>query len=281
LLADTSPWEWPDNAADLLKQTLRSGPPSDRRIAAELSGELVVMDDEMAELLLGIVSNSTESDEMRATAAIALGPVLEQTEMDGFDDPFLEDIGENPPITEETFEKIKATLHGLYKATLHGLYKDESARKLVRRHVLEASVRADADWHAEAIRTAYGGADKDWKLTAVFAMRYVPGFEEEILQSLNSDNEEIHYQAIKAAAAHEVSEAWPHIEGLLASRTTPRRLLLAAISAAAYVSPEEAGPALVDLSISKDEEIAQAAMQAMDEAEGMESAIGEEDQEYL
>jgi hypothetical protein len=131
----------------------------DRDIAAVLSGELVVMDDEMAELLLGIVSESAESDEMRARAAIALGPVLEQTEMDGFDDPFLEDIGENPPISEETFKKIKATLHGLYE--------DESAPKRVRQHVLEASVRAEADWHAEAIRTAFAGADKDWKLTAV------------------------------------------------------------------------------------------------------------------
>lgn len=273
LLADAAPWEWPVNAGDLLKQTLRNGVPSDREIAAVLSGELVVMDDEIAELLLGIVSNSAESDEMRARAAIALGPVLEQSDIEGFDDPFLEEIGEKPPITEESFKKIKSTLHDLYK--------DESVPKRVRRDMLEASVRADADWHTEAICTAYAGADNDWKLTAVFAMRYVPGFEEEILQSLNSSNEEIHYQAIEAAGAREVHEAWQHIQKLLASQTTPRRLLLAAIRAAPYISPDEAGPALVDLSSSTDEEIAETAMEAMNEAEGMDSGMDEEDQDYL
>jgi hypothetical protein len=273
LLADTSPWDWPDDAADLLKQTLRNNSASDRNIAAVLSGELVVMDDEMAELLLGIVSNSTESDDMRARAAIALGPVLEQTETDGFDDPLPEDLGEAPPITEQSFKKIKAMLRDLYK--------DQSVPKRVRQHVLEASVRAAADWHAEAIRTAYADADKGWKLTAVFAMRYVRGFEEEILQSLNSSNDEIHYQAIKAAGAHELNEAWPHIQGLLASQTTPRRLLLAAIWAAPYISPEEAGPALVDLSESKDQQIAEAAMEALGEAEVMHSGIDDEDQDYL
>jgi hypothetical protein len=271
MLADMFPWDWPEDAAELLKQTLRNKAASDRDIAAMLSGELVVMDDEMAELLLGIVSNSTESDDMRARAAIALGPVLEQTETDGFDDPL--ELGENPPITEQNFKKIKATLHDLYK--------DESAPKRVRQHVLEASVRASADWHAEAIHTAYAGADPAWKLTAVFAMRYVPGFEEEILQSLNSSNEEIHYQAIKAAGEHELEEAWPHIQALLASQTTPRRLLLAAIGAAPYINPEEAGPALVDLSESKDQEIAETATQAMDEAEGVYSDLDDEDQDFL
>ena len=256
LIADTPPWEWPSNASDTFKKFLRDHGASqdDRELAAELAGDMVVVDNEICGLLIGILIDQTEPEVLRSRAAISLGPVLEQTDISGFDDPY-----DDPPITPEVFEHIKQTLEAVYR--------DEAAPKLVRRRALEASVRAAQDWHSDAIRAQYASADEEWKLTAVFGMRYVSDFEKEILESLNSQNEDIHYEALRASGDCEVAEAWPHVDALLESSKTPKRLLLAAIEAAPYVNAEEAGIALVDLSESDDEEIAEAATDAMMEAE--------------
>jgi hypothetical protein len=54
---------------------------------------------------------------------------------------------------------------------------DASVPTDVRRRILEASVRAPQDWHRDAIRAAYASDDDVWRLTAVFCMRSVRGFE--------------------------------------------------------------------------------------------------------
>jgi hypothetical protein len=268
-IADMPPWDWPSTAADTFKRFLRDhGASQDDRVqAAELAGDMTVVDNEMADVLLGILTDKSEAGELRARAAISLGPVLQQTDEDGFDDPFMDD----PPITEETFDRINDTLHAVYG--------DESAPKEVRRRAFEASVRAAQDWHADAIRAAYVNPDEDWRLTAVFGMQYVQGFEKEILESLKSSNEDIHYEAISAAGGQEVAEAWPHIKALLESSKTPKRLLLAAIGAAPWVNAEAAGAALVDLTSSEDEEIAEAADEAIMEAESAGGLYDDEEDE--
>jgi len=67
--------------------------------------------------------------------------------------------------------------------TLHRLYLDNSNPKEARRRILEASVRAPENWHHNAINSAYSSGDKDWMLTAVFSMRWVRGFECQILEA--------------------------------------------------------------------------------------------------
>jgi uncharacterized protein (UPF0147 family) len=219
-------------------------------LAAELGGDLVVINDALANLLTGIVSNPAEPEQLRAKAAIALGPVLEQTDIDQFDDTF-----EEPPISEETFDRIQSTLENVYK--------DDSAPKLVRRRALEASVRAENDWHADAIRAAYARPDEEWKLTAVFAMQYVQGFDKEIVEALDNRNADIHFQAVRAAGTKEVAAAWPHVKKLMNSETTAKRLRLAAIHAAGAINMKEAEPKLHELADSEDEEIAEAADEAL------------------
>jgi HEAT repeats len=227
---------------------------SDRQLAIELAGDMTVVDNEICGLLIAILIDQTEPELLRSRAAISLGPVLEQTDTSGFDDPF-----DDPPITPEMFEHIKQTLEAVYR--------DEATPKLVRRRALEASVRAMQDWHADALRAQYASSDREWKLTAVFGMRYVPGLEKEVLEALNNPDEEIHNEAVQAAGEREIAEAWPHIAALLKSSKTPKPLLLAAIEASAWINPVDAGPALVDLVDSDDEEIAEAANDAMMEAE--------------
>jgi hypothetical protein len=263
-LLNTPPWDWPEDAGDLLREILidKEASASDRLIAAELVGDSMVMNDELADALLAIAGSGDEPDELRAKAAISLGPALEQADLDGFEDP------DDVPITEQTFHNIQDSLHKLYL--------DESNSKEVRRGILEAAVRAPQDWQTSAINAAYSGGDKDWMLTAVFAMRWIPGFDDQILEALESPDPEIHIQAVYAAGARELAAAWRHVVALVEDPATPKPLLIAAIEAVGYIRPQEAGEILADLADSRDEEIAEAASDAISMAQAM---SGEEDEE--
>ncbi len=251
-LKDTPPWEWPANAGETLRKVLRDSrsATSDRIIAADLAGSTTVMDDRMADLLLSIVQNADQPEQLRAKAAISLGPALEEADTGEFDDG----IGE-PPVTRMEFQRIQESLRRTYI--------DDRMPKEVRRRVLEASVRAPQDWRQDALRAAYSSDDEDWKLTAVFCMRWIRGFDEQILEMLESPNPDIHYEAVRAAGNWAVGAAWPHVAALIASEATERSLLLAAIEATAGIRPREARALLADLADSEDEEIAEAASEAM------------------
>ena len=272
-LLDIPPWEWPGHAGRVILKCLvdRQADPEDRLIAAELAGDLVVMNDELAESLLQIVLNKDEPEDLRGGAAIGLGPVLEQADTecvdgDEFDDP------ESVPITPLTFRNIQESLHKVYG--------DESNPKEVRRRVLEGAVRSPQDWQRDAIRAAYSSGDKDWVLTAVFAMRYVRGFDDLILEALKSADPEVHYQAVCAAGNWGLDGAWPHVIQLVKNPATPKPLLLAAIEAVGNIRPKEAGKVLMDLTDSDDEEIAEAADDAVAMAEAMSAEeVDEEDDE--
>jgi hypothetical protein len=264
ILQDTPPWEWPRDAGQRFQAILRNrrASDSDRLVAAELAGDLTVINDELADSLTAIVSGQNEPEQLRAKAAIALGPVLEQAETDGFEDP------DDVPITQRKFRGIQASLRNLYF--------DNSIPKAVRRRILEASVRAPESWHPNAIGAAYSSGDRDWMLTAVFSMRWVAGFDDQILEALNSADPEIHYEAVEAAGNWGLDAAWPHLVTLLQDARSPKPLLIAAISAIASIRPAEAPKILVDLVDSDDEEIAEAAEEAIGMAE---IDLHEEDEE--
>lgn len=257
ILRDTPPWEWPKDAGKTFRKLLadRRANPSDRLIAADLAGDITVMNDGMADVLLTVVQSSGEPENLRAHAAISFGPALEMAwtefdeEAEEFDDP---DI---VPITEEMFRKIQDSLHQVYS--------DTSAPKLVRRRTLEASVRSLEPWHQDAVEVAYASGDREWKLTAAFAMRYVRGFEKETLEALKSADPEIHLEAVVAAGNKELDAAWPHIMELVRDEGTEKDLRIAAIEAAGSIRPQEAKGILIELADSEDEDIAEAADEAL------------------
>jgi hypothetical protein len=84
---------------------------------------------------------------------------------------------------------------------------DTETPKEVKRAVLEASVRAQDTWHKNAVAAAYRSKDEDWKLTAVFCMRFIRGFDKQILESLKSQNPNLHYHAVCAAGNWEIVDA--------------------------------------------------------------------------
>ena len=256
-LRDTPPWDWPEDAGNTLHEILADdqSEASEHILAAELAGDYTVINDELADDLLSILQDGNESAALRGRAAISLGPALDHADTDGFHDP------DDVPISEDMFHNIQDSLRRLYL--------DADVPKTVGRRILEASVRAPQDWHRDAIRTAYSRDDEDLRLTAVFAMRWVRGFDNQILEALESKNPDIHYQAVCAAGNWEVDAAWSHVARILRAQVPAKSLLLAAIDSAASIRPHEAGLVLLDLTDSDDEDIAEAAHEAMAMAEAI------------
>lgn len=257
ILKDAPPWEWPEGTGKMLLDVLRDDrtSESDLLLATELAGDFTVIDDELVDALLSILRSGDKPEAIRAQAAIALGPVLDYADAEGFGG------AGDVPISERTFEGIRELLRRLFM--------DASVPKDVRRRTLEASVRAAQDWHRDAIRAAYTSDDRTWKLTAVFCMSFVRGFEEQILEALNDDDPEIHYEAVRAAGTWEIDAAWPHVAALVFSPDTDKPLLLAAIESLAAIRPGEAALLLDDLADSDDEDIAAAVEEAMSIATGL------------
>jgi len=266
---DTPPWDWPSDAGRTFWRILadQRASESDRLVAAELAGDFTVINNDLADMLLTIAGSADEPEQLRARAAISLGPILEQADTDGFDDP------DDVPITEGTFHNIQDTLEKVFS--------DKSTPKEVRRRILEASVRAPQTWHQDAIRHAYSGGDKEWVLTAVFSMRWVRGFDDQILQALKSEDPEINYQAVIAAGNWELDGAWPHIVELVKDAHCSKPLLLAAIGALSGIRPAQARDILEDLAESDDEEIAEAVSEAMAAIEGPTGGEDDEDDEWV
>jgi hypothetical protein len=264
-LLDTPPWEWPKDAGKLFHRTFTdpSSSDADLLIAAELAGDFTVIDDLLCTDLLRILSSSARPENLRARAAISFGAALEQADSAGFEDP------SEVPISRETFQ--------LVQLALHRVYLDETAPKLVRRRILEASVRAPEDWHKDAISQAYATGDRDWMLTAVFCMRWVRGFGEPILESIRSKDPEIRYEAVCAAGNEELDAAWPQLLALLENPSTPKPLLIAAIEAVASIRPAEASEVLEPLTASRDDEISEAASDAISFAGGFPDGFDDED----
>jgi hypothetical protein len=268
-LAVTPPWEWPEDAGTLLGGILedRSAADTDRLLAAELAGDIVVASDDLAATLLAVVRDSRVSSGVRAQAARSLGPMLEYVDTDDFE------VEGDAPISQRTFRTIQGSLRELFL--------DAGIPNEVRRSILEGSVRAPQDWHPGAVGAAYRSDDDDWKRTAVFCMSHVPGFDAEIVELLGSPNPDIQYEAVRAAGACELAGAWSQIVALLKADETPKPLLLAAIEAAAQVRPEEAPLILADFADSPDEEIVEAAQEALAMAEGLsdEDDLDEDDED--
>jgi hypothetical protein len=253
LLSSIPDWDWPPDAADVLLAALRGGAvDGELELALELASSVVVMNDEIARAILDVLLDQGVSVSVRESAAIALGPTLE--EMDTYDPEDPIDALEEP--------LVSGPVHGAIRTALRDTYLNAGAPKDVRRRALEASVRALEDWHAGAIRASYYSGDDDWKLTAVFCMQYAPDFDREILEALETSHPLIRIQAVRAAGEYEVKEAWPHVRAILEARTGDKELLLAAIAAAGSIKPDEAEELFARLDDS-DVEIAEAIREAL------------------
>jgi len=269
ILENTPPWEWPVGADQYFLKFLGDdrAAESDRCLAAELAGDYTVINDEIAHALLLITGNLHESEKLRGNSVISLGTCLAHVDMMEFEDA--DDI----MISEKTFNKIQETLHKLFL--------DTETPTDVRRRILEVSVQAPQDWHIENVAKAFTSGEEIWRQTAVFCMRFIRGFDDQILEALSDKNADIHYQAVCAAGNWAVDAAWPHIRALFDSDVTDKPLLLAAIDAVINIRPQEAAEVLGDLIDDDDQEIADAVYEALAMAEALDEIDNEDENDEL
>jgi len=255
-LRNTPPWEWPVDAGPRLRATIedRRASLAHRLAAVELAGDVTIVDDAMAGTLLRVAASDDEDTELRGRAAIALGPALEL-----MDEWVPADLDE-PLLSAEVVTRIKQTFRRLYA--------DAGVPGAVRRRVLEAAVRAPEDWHHGAARAAWIVDDRAWRLTAIFCMRFLPGFGDRIIEGLECDDVELRYEAVCAAENWTLQDAWPHVVRLALAEREDRCVRLAAIAAVAAIRPSAARDVLAELTVARDEEIADAAFEAVTLAEG-------------
>lgn len=274
VLRNTPPWTWPRAASGTLVGVLRDAGAGelDRLRAADLAAKQVFLSDQIVDTLLQIVANSEETDALRGRAAFVLGPVLENAEVEGFDELYA-------PICEAKYLRVMAFLRQHYE--------DPEVPALVRKRILEASVRGIPidvqDWHQDAVREAFASDDEDWRRTAVYAMRWVPDFEEQIVEALESANPHIQCQAVHAVASWEIEEAWPRIFALVNSGSSDTLLMLALVGAVATISPHAPHEVLGHLIDSGDEEVAESARGALGIIDSLmrEALAGDDDEEGL
>jgi hypothetical protein len=110
-LNEIPPWEWPEDAASMVLTALkdRKAIEKDRLLAAELAGDLVILNEEIADVLLDIIRSNEETAELRSSAAIALGPGLEEAELGDYSDP------DDAPAFSESFLQKTHVSHIIFK----------------------------------------------------------------------------------------------------------------------------------------------------------------------
>jgi HEAT repeat protein len=254
-LLELPSWDWPADAADRIKGALAVADHEDMGTVVELAGDLVVMDDEIAGLLLGVLRGDSP-DDVRGRAAIALGPALEEAGDLGFDEEFDSQF-DTRVLSEARVNEIQSILRGLHD--------DENVPLLVRRRALEASIREPREWHAEAVRQAYGRADKDWKLTAIFCMGHFAEFAPEVVESLDAAEVDLMVEAVRAAGMLGMGEAGPRVLELAADESQAAAVRYAAVEALANLETPGSDELLVALTESEDDALAELAYESLEE----------------
>ncbi|MDH4318855.1 MAG: hypothetical protein OEV64_10730 [Desulfobulbaceae bacterium] len=250
-LKNLPPWEFPEEIQDILLSVLNdpATKTTDKLLAVELAGSAGFLTLPLAKGLITLVDDECEDVELRSMAAIALGPTLEMSALDEYDNPYFED-----------FDKES---HCYIKNSLNRLHNKTSLPIQVRRSILEASVRDPQDWHKEAVLKAYDSDDPSWRITAVFCMGYIAELELQIMEALNDENSDICFEAIIAAGSQGLHAAWPLIFELQSRSPEDKDLLLTVIDAAGGIATLEARHFLSHCLSLEDEEIVEAAQEAL------------------
>ena len=261
---DAPPLESFEEASRQFVAALRSDDPAVREVAL---GEIPPMvDDEVARELFRFARDPERGEEERGEALIALGPALAECHDEEAPDGTLE---APPPGTEDWWElPLSSAGYREVHDELRRIYHDGSLPKLVRRRALEAAVRAPRDWHREAAATAWGSGDPDWRVTAVFAMGHLSGFQDEIIEAFRKGEPPVREEAVRAAGRSATGEVLADdLRALAADPSADRDLRLAAIEALGELRPEGSSEVLEELQDDRNREIRAAAREALEEVD--------------
>lgn len=248
-------YEWPSDTDRFLLSVIQDeGVDYQSRLSAvELAGNLSVVNPDLVEEFRKIAENKTEEFELRISAISAMAPIFEEVIKPSYLETVSAIDAEEDIITIDSLtDAVKAVKE---------IYFNIKEEEEIRRQALKTAVRVFDDWQIEAVRKAYAEDNVEWKSTAVFCMRYLEGFNKEILESIRSQNSEIKLNAIEAAAKHELVDAWGEVEKVIKYERANIDLLCAAIYAAPVLNPSGYRDVLVNLP--EDGEVSEAVTMVM------------------
>ncbi len=218
---------------DLGKYALTDPEPRVREVALRLLWEC----EDPA--LVSIFTQMVDTDpdiKVRSAAATALGQFIY--------------IGELEEIPEPLLRRIENKLLSLTT--------DESEAKLLRRRALEALGFSSRPEMKELIRAAYNKDDPEWLISSIFAMgrsansTWIPS----VLDMLDTENEEVLFEAVRAAGELEAAAARKTIIKLVKRYPVGSDVRMAGIWALSKIGGEKVGEtleALLELSEDDDE----------------------------
>ena len=207
-------------------------------------------DDAIAEHLLRLLMDDS-SAEVRATAASGLGRFT-----------YLMELGE---LSEELGQRLRAAL----LATVFGPQPLE-----VRRQAVEALGFLSGDREVEHIlAAAYGDREPSMRISSVFAMGRSADVRwlDTLVGELASEDDEIRFEAARALGEIGDERAVPALLNLLLDADAEVRL--ATVEALGQIGGEQAIRALRALKQGEDEALAEAAEEALQEAEFLQSPL--------
>jgi hypothetical protein len=250
-----SPWR----ARGTLEAILEGDSPT--LIARALEHTTPLVDcDEMARLHVSLVTDADLAPDIRGRAALALGPSLEHCAFGMWDEEM-----HAPPLSRQMFSDLTHRLRRIYF--------DAGQPPVLRRRVLETSVRAPEPWQHGAIRAAWLSADDDWRRTAVVAMGWLDGWESELSAALRADDPAIVTEAIRSAErSNAVAGFGDQCLAHATDASAPVSMRIVAIEALPSVRGPHVADTLDALADEEDPRIAESASWAKEEWKIRESA---------
>jgi HEAT repeat protein len=200
------------------------------------------------------IARNDPSQEVRSKAIVTLGRYIYEGSVAAYDFDWgaMEELMREDELPEEDFLRVKDFLFELVR--------DEG-------QPLDSQVQ-------DLIEAAYAHPDVKMKLSAIFAMgrQGDPRWADTLLTELDSEVEELQYEAVRAAGEACLDKAAPRLEEL--ALLDDKDLQLEAIWALGKIGGEGVSEFLYDLADDEDEEVREIAEAALEEVNLWSEALG-------
>ncbi len=205
------------------------------------------------------IARNDPNQEVRSKAIVTLGRYIYEGSMADyhFDWGAMEELMREDELPEEDFLRIEDFLLELVQ--------DEGQPLDSRRFAIEALSFLNEPRIQDLIKAAYAHPDVKMKVSALFAMgrQGAPRWAEIILKELDSEVEEVQYEAVRAAGEACLDQAVPRLKEL--ALVDDKNLQLEAIWALGKIGGEGVSEFLYGLADDEDEEVREVAEAALDE----------------
>ena len=214
------------------------------------------------------IARNDPSQEVRSKAIVTLGRYIYEGSMADYDFDWgaMEELMREDELPEEDFLRVRDFLIELVR--------DEGQPLDSRRFAIEALSFLNEPEVQDLIEAAYAHPDVKMKLSAIFAMgrQGDPLWADTLLKELDSEVEELQYEAVRAAGEACLDKATPRLKEL--ALVDDKDLQLEAIWALGKIGGEGVSEFLYDLADDEDKEVREIAEAALEEVNLWSEALG-------